>query len=268
MKKILCSVDFSEVSTNAVRYAHALAKFLKAELVLFHAMYVHDHVHGISMGSLEMELAEEINQKMKRLIQQDLQENVKYEIVKGYPLEKNITSFAKDNNYDLIVMGTSGASGIKRVLGSFTLDVVEKSLLPVLVIPPNAKYKDFQRIVYATDLLQEPSEISLLTDFSKKFGCTIDVLHIELDTDTTRDKKKSQIKMALHEKYKSQGLKFETHSSDDVCEGLDYYTKTHDADLLVMFKRELNFFQRIVDSSITKEICFHSNLPLLVFKRP
>ena len=59
---------------------------------------------------------------------------------------------------DLIVMGTKGASGLKKILiGSNTVNVIANTKVPVLVIPEVARFENFlkkgkNRIVLATDL--------------------------------------------------------------------------------------------------------------------
>ena len=68
---------------------------------------------------------------------------------------------------DLIVMGTKGASGLKKILiGSNTLKVIAKIKVPVLVIPKVAQFENFlnkgkNRIVLATDLISLENEDAL-----------------------------------------------------------------------------------------------------------
>lgn len=45
-----------------------------------------------------------------------------------------ILDYAKDNNCDLIIMGSRGLSGIKEFLGSVSHAVVQKSPVPVLIV--------------------------------------------------------------------------------------------------------------------------------------
>ena len=45
-----------------------------------------------------------------------------------------ILDYAKNNNCDLIIMGSRGLSGIKEYLGSVSHTVVQQSLVPVLIV--------------------------------------------------------------------------------------------------------------------------------------
>src|SRR5207342_2350709 len=75
---------------------------------------------------------------------------------------------------DLIVMGTKGASGLKRILiGSNTVNVIAKTRVPVLVIPEVARFENFfnkgkNRIVLATDLdlLENEGALDILKEIA------------------------------------------------------------------------------------------------------
>jgi hypothetical protein len=77
----------------------------------------------------------------------------------GDPIDEIIDAAQKCKS-QLIVMGTHGASGLKRILfGSNTSNVISKSNIPVLAIPQRYRFKKINSIVYATDLnntLYEP----------------------------------------------------------------------------------------------------------------
>ena len=75
---------------------------------------------------------------------------------------------------DLIVMGTKGASGLKKILiGSNTVNVIAKTKVPVLVIPEVARFENFlnkgkNRIVLATDLdlLENEDALDILKEIA------------------------------------------------------------------------------------------------------
>ncbi len=50
------------------------------------------------------------------------------------PAYKVILEHAKENNSDLIIMGSRGLSGVKEYLGSVSHYVVQHSSVPVLII--------------------------------------------------------------------------------------------------------------------------------------
>ena len=125
-KKILLATDGSEQNKKAVTHAIEQAKLSGAEL---HAVYVLDMKTDYEPKSyLSMDLSNVENIAKKEGI------NVKKWIVKGHPAEE-ILKLAKEKAADLIVMGSLGRSGIKKILlGSVADKVIRNSSIPVLIV--------------------------------------------------------------------------------------------------------------------------------------
>jgi nucleotide-binding universal stress UspA family protein len=54
-------------------------------------------------------------------------------VKEGQPV-RTILDFASQNDYDLIIIGSRGLSGVKEFLGSVSHGVVQRSKIPVLII--------------------------------------------------------------------------------------------------------------------------------------
>src|SRR5690606_8262838 len=77
---------------------------------------------------------------------------VDHKIVQG-SVAMAVTTTAYREDYDLIVMGTQGASGIgKALLGTNTAHVIKDSQVPVLVVPNKAMFGNIYEVAVATDL--------------------------------------------------------------------------------------------------------------------
>ena len=89
-------------------------------------------------------------------------------------LVSTLKKIIKVQKPDLMVMGTKGASGLKKILiGSNTVNVISKTKVPVLVIPEVARFKNFlkkgkNRIVLATDLdlLENEDALDILKEIA------------------------------------------------------------------------------------------------------
>ena len=139
-QKILLPTDGSEAAEVAAKEGIKLAKILNSKL---HVLYVIDvsAFAGIpteavweNMRSLLEEEGKKALEKVKALAEAEGFHNVECLIKEGVPA-KEIISTAKEIEADLIVMGTSGKSGLDRFLiGSVTERVVRTSKIPVLII--------------------------------------------------------------------------------------------------------------------------------------
>ncbi len=142
IKKILCPVDFSDSSDHALQYAIALAQSHEATLRLLHV--VQPPLMSVPGDPMVPEFSSEVLEDIKTASQRRLEEMaattreqvpvVETQIATGSPFVEIVTD-AKDQNIDLIVVGTHGRSGLAHVMiGSVAEKVVRKAPCPVLTV--------------------------------------------------------------------------------------------------------------------------------------
>jgi nucleotide-binding universal stress UspA family protein len=136
IRRILVPVDFSASSGEALRFAHALASALGASIEILHVMdpsgtmldRVADRPSGgdpIAAGGLLSDFAAAVESGAVPMTTR---------IEQGEPHDR-IVSLARDEGFDLIVMGTEGRTGRSRSLaGSVAESVVRTSPRPVLTV--------------------------------------------------------------------------------------------------------------------------------------
>jgi nucleotide-binding universal stress UspA family protein len=139
LKKILVPVDFSKGSDNALRYAREFAHRFDAELHLLHVVQEPigdmDAFYAVPVDYFE-QMREEAQRRLEQLI--DPKENVtldvKTTVRSGTPFVE-IIRYAKENQIDLIAMGTHGRGAVAHMLmGSVAEKVVRKGPCPVLTV--------------------------------------------------------------------------------------------------------------------------------------
>jgi nucleotide-binding universal stress UspA family protein len=272
--KILIPTDFSPLLKVAAHYAVKLAKKLKAELVLLNVVSL-DSPPGrgvLNVKYLEAKMAENAAEDCTRLINEIKSENkgkiyITSQIVKGYPVENVVTNYAQHDDINLIVMGTKGATDLQKiVLGSNATAVIDKSNIPVITVPEYARFTNLKDIVYATDILNLKDELKTVVSFAKEFNAAVHILHIVSPGGEEKlDKKQTVAKLTKAMDYKK--ITFTVSLHDDAAEGINQYVIKHKTDILVMFTNELTFFEKLFGQSVTREVAFLSNVPLLTFKK-
>ena len=143
--KILCPVDFSEYSSRAFRYAISLARHFDARLYVQHAAQI---PQGLLLAEGEPGAVQDWQSRLVRFeqyIANFLRENgvdtseVKVLISEGAPLDCILETISTQH-IDLLVMGTHGRKGIKRVMvGSVAEEAIHQAPCPVLVISHSEK---------------------------------------------------------------------------------------------------------------------------------
>lgn len=132
IKKVLCPVDFSPYSLNALNIAKEIAKKWDCELTVFHVV-PEQKVKGIIEEPLEIEKYIDYLKKEACEQIQKINKTLNYEVVSGIPAEEILK---KSSDADLVVMGSKGRSYAEAVmLGSVAESVIKNSTKPVLLIP-------------------------------------------------------------------------------------------------------------------------------------
>src|ERR1700722_1682838 len=142
-KKILVPIDGSEISTQGLKEATKLATNQNSQIRLFHIAIdrIVDSGYGdSSYGGQIIECARENGQKvLSGAVTQARQHGLEAESVlvesTGGPAADLIVTEAKAWPADLIVMGTHGRRGLRRLaMGSDAESVVRDTQLPVLLV--------------------------------------------------------------------------------------------------------------------------------------
>jgi nucleotide-binding universal stress UspA family protein len=279
MKKIVVLTDFSKQSKVAVLYAIGLAKIMEAKIILLSVINAGSSSKTLSnWKKIEDEMLKGSKADADRLISEVQTEageiKISYVSILGFPLADMVDKFAIKNKIDFIVMGTKGATGLRKALiGSNAAAVIDKSSIPVMVVPGKAQFDKIQKIVYASDIQNLASEIKMVAWFARFFDASIDVLHVvqgrtkkdmeELERNMASISKEEQlIKTAKYPK-----IQFHVLNSKDVSKAVDKFVSDQKTDLLTMFTHQLDFYERLFDKGITRKLAFHSKVPMLTFNK-
>ncbi|GAB7081699.1 universal stress protein [Megalodesulfovibrio paquesii] len=143
IKKVLCALDFSEISPKVADYTATIAQQFGAEIVALYAapslaQYVGFHVPPNSIDSFVGEIVAGAEKTMEDFLKEHFKgAPVRGRVVTGYAAEE-ILNIAVEEKVDLIIMGTHGRKGIDLILfGSVAEKVVKSSSIPVLTIRPS-----------------------------------------------------------------------------------------------------------------------------------
>lgn len=267
---ILVPTDFSSCALNAVKYAAQLAKDIQAtQLHVVHAfsmpMSYADSVMVAPTEAVMNKQKEDIEKSFDLLKTEvpTLEEiDVKYESIQELAVD-GITDYCNSNSINLIVMGTKGASGIEEiVMGTVAHAVIQASDIPVLVIPQGGTYKRNQHMALASDLKDlDVNILEPLKLFQRTFGGHISIVHID-EEQTIKSEDINQAKK-LDRYFKNFQHNYQYLVSDNTSATLEEYIKNKEIDLLAVIPRKHSFFERIFKKSESKELIYHTDIPLL-----
>ncbi len=143
ISKVLVAVDGSKPSLNASIYAIDFAKKNEAELIVLCIVspVTYSQFEYANVGRLreiEKDEKDKAEHDIDKVKQKATENNVKVKtevLIKYTSAVKEIVEYAENNNIDLIVLGSRGRTGFKKLLlGSVANGVVTYSRCPVLVV--------------------------------------------------------------------------------------------------------------------------------------
>lgn len=277
MKRILVPTDFSPNAQSALRVAVDIASRVSGTIILYHVY--------IPLESTPLYDKEEFRQRntaMETILQKRLQ-RLKKKVLKdtndvnistqvGHsPLKDNITSFAEKNLIDLIVMGTKGSSGIKKVLvGSVAAKVAQKTKVPVLLVPEKFEGGELGQIAFASDY--DPSDeqaLSFTLAFAKLYKAPVAVVHI-FSLNLSERKREKEINdfdsyaYYMQRKFDKDKLRFQLLEATPGHDKAETLYKDVPYKLLAMVRSSKSPFQKIFSGSFTKNMAHMAKRPILI----
>jgi nucleotide-binding universal stress UspA family protein len=271
INRILVPTDFSAPSGNALRYALLLSEKTRAEVTALHIYNVpvmDPYMPGDTIELLLEEIKKEADRNMSELLAAQAHPRLKGECRLGFITDDTV-SFSRESQADLIVMGTTGASGMKEIFfGSNTSGVIQQSGIKVLAVPESFVVRQPpSKICYASEYT-ENEDLQFLTflEAAKAWGCSLNVLHIAGEPLTEAPPAK-QMFLKLAEDAGFEKLSFDEIVSQDVTAAIETYVQATKADMLAMVLQQKTLFERMFGKSKTRHMAHHAQIPLMVARK-
>lgn len=271
MKKILVPTDFSYCAKYALDAAVKLAQQHEAELYLFH------HIKSLPEGwhkmmDLERSLQKELLQEVENVevLLADLK--AKFSSVKiqtgylGGRFTKAMQFIVEQENIDLLVMGSHGASGkTEYFIGSNAQKVVRQVHCPALVIKEPVEEIDFKKVVFASGFgEQDKAALRQLVELMKPYNPELHLVYI--NTDPFWGLPYTTIMQLMNEfKPICAPLDCKLHYFRDLAieRGVRYIADDLNADLIAISNYERHPLKRLFLGSNVEMLVNHAEIPVL-----
>jgi nucleotide-binding universal stress UspA family protein len=280
MDYILVPINFSECATNAAQYALKIAVKFNWNITLLHVVlpqFIVGPEQAFPLSTVELEeIAQDKLKAVQQLLNDELKSqtnssvSVEIKVELGFPPD-HIETYGKDEKCALIVMGTKGAKGLKKMLvGSMSSSVMKRVEKPIMLVPEVYSNHRIENILFATNfLLKDEIFGKELVALAKLFNAKLYCMHLSDDKHLDED----NIRMAdlkeelMADKYGVE-VKFDVVNSPikDTEEAIDQYIEANQIDLLaVHMMHRISLLHQLDHPSITRKLALDIKLPLLIF---
>lgn len=271
MKKILVPTDFSIQAQNALNVALQIAKRFNSEILLLHTIDLPLHLSSVGSSQLPeplffIELAKQhFEQFLEKIESNDI--SIKTIIESDYTAS-GIVEASKKHNADLIVMGSSGATGMKEIfIGSNTEKVVRSAEIPVLVIKNPVANFNIEHFVFASNFEPKFNDAFMRASlFAEKFHAKIHLLYVNTPHQfmTTHE-----IEEKI-EKFKrlnaTQDDQVHIYNDERVETGIMNFATSIDADMICMSTYGRKGLAHFFNGSISEDLVNHTIRPVLTIR--
>lgn len=271
INRILIPTDFSPCADKALEFGILLARKEGIELLICHINPI--PAGGDAMFFINAEIldrnesdTEDLFKTLYDRFTELKSTSHKFLQETGFSVDK-IRDVAKNEKADLIMMGTKGrGNSINAFFGSVAAGIMKRSDIPVLVVPENAYVKTTQNILLATDLDEEKHEASIkvLAHIAKLFESGVHIVHViknEIPSEVSLAPDKV---MLWAELMKDVDHHYHFVGNDNVQEGIMRYAYENEVQMLALLGKSYSLLDRLFHKSLTKQLVYHSKLPLLV----
>jgi nucleotide-binding universal stress UspA family protein len=277
MKKIIVPTDFSQHAEYALKVAASLAKKHNAAIAALHMLPMPDTFLTADEGSHREEAVffmKMAHKRFQQFLDKDYLEGLQVEeVVQQHPDFTHIIDKAHEQNADIIIMGSHGATGFKGTfIGSNAEKVVRSSDIPVLVIKEETEDFDIKNLVYACDLKPESKNAFIKAyNFAQSLDAQMHLLYV--NTPGERFKSSSEITAKLGEFIENLKTiidvnKIIIHIYNDyyVEGGIINLSKTLDKVLIGLATHGRSGIAHFFRGSISEDMVNHARKPVITFK--
>ncbi len=276
-RKILLPTDFSKNAWHAINYAIELYKQDRCD---FYILNVFSAAGNIVDSLLNMMPGNELYESAKLESENRLTKVLDMLMFsdKGSPKHqfKTISTFndpieaiktvVEEKDIEMIVMGTKGETGTRKVVyGSTAINVMEKVRnCPVIVVPQDAVHTLPKEIVFPTSYKThfKRRELNYLIEIAKRCNASVIILHVS--TEKILDKKQIANKGLLEEYFEGIDHSFHVLSHMEIPAAIGCFVESRESDMVAFINKKHAFFGSILTQPLVKEISYQSKVPILV----
>lgn len=279
IKKILIPVDFSQTSEVAVLEAILIAELFRAEVSLINVVeekyYFPAPPDMVMWATPDTVWTPPTSEDIENLVKKKMSEveenlrkrstlKVNHVIRKGN-MAKEVTEYAEQHHFDLIIMGTHGSSGYQELfLGSNAQRVVTTSKVPVLTLRKNGP--SFENILMPIDnSVHSREKVNIAMQIASVYKSKVHIIGLP-GSDSPDELSKFRLKLeSVEDIVKSEHLPYQTTliKNGNLADATLKYAKENKCDLIVVNTGHESKMTGIFLGAFAQQIVNHSPVPVL-----
>ncbi len=297
-RNILLPTDFSPCANAALHQAVTIAERFQGSVTMLHVVAVHESDRGkietvFSEDSKSydhiMTSAEEMLHTKEGMIETPVL--IEKVLKRGISPTNEIISYADDHKPDLIVMGTHGRTGIRRlIMGSVAEKIIRLSECPIMTVRcgtdgKKSPYPNYRSILLPIDF--SDTSVNALwqaAEMARSYGAILTLLHVAepIDLSGYTQEGDSSEEDFLDSQLDSAEKALHDFTSNAPLEGIEVYTRVvhgrpgrkiieyadeEGIDLIIIPSLGKSGLERLLMGSTVNKVVHRANCPVMVLKK-
>lgn len=274
MKYILVPTDFSESANNASEFAIQMAKSLQFPIRFLHSVQTPVDWSKLNIQDEKKypETKERINSakdQLKIWEQKATEKGVdaEHSIIYNTGMDE-LVNYVKPENYELVIMGTHGAKGFEKIMGSNTQKLIRHSKVPVVAIKHKFEFNQLKNILIATDLKEESQKaFKKVYGILEKLKTKVELVYINTPYNFRETDQIDDMAAEFLARTEIKELKLRCLNANNEARGIGMALNKLHPDLFTSITHQRTGFDTIFSPSITEEIINNYELPVVSINR-
>lgn len=279
MYRVLIPTDFSDNAWNAIDYAVSLYQGEETVFYLLNSYSPNTINPGEVMTSsaatktlldaVKSSSVAGLKKSLEKLITADTDTKHSFEAISKFDYFANaVAEICREEEIDMVVMGTTGASGLKEALvGSNTASLIGKIKIPLLAVPESARFTPPKEIAFATDYDTEYRQRNLrvLFGMAEKFSSCFRIYHV-LQKKNSLTEKNKQVRAEMEQWFSGYKHEFFLLTDTSLSTATRVFIQSRNIQMLCMVAKKHSFLQHLFGVSHTRDMCYRIDIPLLILQ--
>ena len=269
MKKILVPCDFSEPANNAFRQATDIAVQSDGVVHLLHVVEPPIMNDTLLMPTLyfEEEEMKEHKNKAERMFRDMINRNKLQHIKSEFAVQvgsiaDTIQEYIKGHEIDMVVMGSTGASGLKEYfIGSNAEKVVRHSLVPVLIVK-NYFGQPIRKIIFPNTLEHQEDLVMKVKELQDFFKAKLCLVYINTQFGLVNETSIREHLKEFADRFMLKNYSLSVFNHTSIEKGIIEYTKMINGDMIALGTHGHKGVVHLVKGSVAEDIVNHTDRPI------
>lgn len=266
MSTFIVATDFSKEAENALEYAGALAKQIKAKVILFNSYSIPIHAANSLLSAASYQELIDHNNHILKVRAKKLADA--YSIEAGcecglMDLTNELESMMVKHSAKFVVMGMAPKSLEQDLFGNTTTSAIMRLKFPVLAVPYTSKFEGIKKILFACDDIQDQGILNRIKEVASSLSAEVEVFYVSKRIDNLKAAARERSAMVIDEVLADVPHYYKNVESGEVIKEIENEINNISADLLIMLPRKYGFLESVLHRSKTRIMASNNSVPML-----